>query len=130
MSKTILSNKTLKVCCQQGKTLQTISLLAYLKESRGVRGPHIAIVPKSVVGNWIRELHRWCPSIRAVRMGGTKEERQNFIKHHLHGGFDVLVTSYEGFLREKSKLGKVKWHYLIIDEVKIMIVLYNPFADS
>ena len=33
-----------------GKTLQTISFLAYLREGRGVRGPHIVIVPKSVVG--------------------------------------------------------------------------------
>ncbi len=33
-----------------GKTLQTISFLAYLREGRGVRGQHIVIVPKSVVG--------------------------------------------------------------------------------
>lgn len=92
-------------------------MLAYLRESRGVKGPHIAIVPKSVVGNWIREVNRWCPAIHAVRMGGTKQERDDFVKNHLHGHFDVLVTSYEGFLREKSKLAKVKWHYLIIDEV-------------
>lgn len=37
-----------------GKTLQTISLLAYLREGRGIRGPHIVVVPKSVVGNWIK----------------------------------------------------------------------------
>ena len=107
----------------QGKTLQTISMLAYLRETRGVQGPHITIVPKSVVGNWMRELHMWCPSIRAVRMGGTKDERKHFVSNYLDksktGGkikFDVLVTSYEGFLREKSKLAKVAWQYLIIDE--------------
>jgi SWI/SNF-related matrix-associated actin-dependent regulator of chromatin subfamily A member 5 len=33
-----------------GKTLQTISFLAYLREGRGVKGQHIVIVPKSVVG--------------------------------------------------------------------------------
>lgn len=105
-----------------GKTLQTISFLAYLREGRGVKGPHIVIVPKSVVGNWIREFKKWCPSIRAIRMGGTKEERLIFEKEHLPkdsaGKFkwDVLVTSYEGILREKSKLGKIAWRYLIIDE--------------
>ena len=38
-----------------GKTLQTISFLAYLREGRGVKGQHIVIVPKSVVGEsfWI-----------------------------------------------------------------------------
>lgn len=106
-----------------GKTLQTISLLAYLRESRGVKGPHICVVPKSVVGNWIREFKKWCPVIRAVRMGGTKDERQKFITQELPPDpvtgkrkFDVLVTSYEGILKEKGKLGKVEWKYLIIDE--------------
>jgi SWI/SNF-related matrix-associated actin-dependent regulator of chromatin subfamily A member 5 len=106
-----------------GKTLQTISLLAYLRESRGVRGPHMVIVPKSVVGNWIREFRRWCPSIKAIRMGGTKDERLKFVTEDLpvdpttgKRKFDVLVTSYEGLLKEKGKLGKIEWRYLIIDE--------------
>ena len=34
----------------RGKTLQTISLLAYLRETRGMKGPHLIVVPKSVVG--------------------------------------------------------------------------------
>ena len=106
-----------------GKTLQTISFLAYLREFRGVKGPHIVIVPKSVVGNWIREFKKWCPSIRAVRMGGTKEERLRFETEHLPKDpvtgkhkWDVLVTSYEGLLKMKGKLGKIAWKYLIIDE--------------
>lgn len=32
-----------------GKTLQSISVLAYLREDRGIKGPHIVIVPKSTV---------------------------------------------------------------------------------
>ena len=106
-----------------GKTLQTISLLAYLRESRGVRGPHIVIVPKSVVGNWIREFKKWCPCIKAIRMGGTKDERIRFVTKDLpldpntgKHRFDVVVTSYEGFLKEKGKLSKIDWNYLIIDE--------------
>lgn len=106
-----------------GKTLQTISLLAYLRESRGVRGPHLVIVPKSVVGNWIREIKRWCPCLRAIRMGGTKDERMIVVAEHLpldpatgKHKFDVLVTSYEGFLKEKGKLSRIPWNYLIIDE--------------
>ena len=106
-----------------GKTLQTISLLAYLRESRGVRGPHLIIVPKSVVGNWIRECKKWCPVLKAIRMGGTRDEREIFIKRDYpidpqtgKRKFDVLVTSYEGFLKEKGRLGKINWKYLIIDE--------------
>jgi SWI/SNF-related matrix-associated actin-dependent regulator of chromatin subfamily A member 5 len=106
-----------------GKTLQTISLLAYLRESRGVRGPHLIIVPKSVVGNWIREVKKWCPVLKAIRMGGTKEEREIFIKRDYQPDpatgkhrFDILVTSYEGFMKEKGRLGRIGWKYLIIDE--------------
>ena len=106
-----------------GKTLQTISLLAYLRESRGVRGPHMVVVPKSVVGNWIREFKKWCPAIKAVKMGGTKAERQVFLTDHLpvdpktgKHKFDVVVTSYEGLLKEKGKFGKIPWKYLVIDE--------------
>jgi SWI/SNF-related matrix-associated actin-dependent regulator of chromatin subfamily A member 5 len=102
-----------------GKTLQTISLLAYLRESRGVTGPHLCIVPKSVTGNWIREFRKWCPAIRAVKMGGTKEERQKFIDIDLpidpttgRSRFDVLVTSYEGLLKEKGRLSKIHWRYV------------------
>ncbi|GAX28328.1 SWI/SNF-related matrix-associated actin-dependent regulator of chromatin subfamily A member 5 [Fistulifera solaris] len=108
-----------------GKTLQTISMLAYLREGRGVKGPHLVIVPKSVVGNWMREFKKWCPVIRTIRMGGTKEERQRFLANgfapdangkHTVPKFDALVTSYEGLLKEKGRLSKVAWQYVIIDE--------------
>ena len=106
-----------------GKTLQTISLLAYLREARGVKGPHLVIVPKSVVGNWIKEFRKWCPSIKAVRMGGTKEERmharEEFLKPDPTSGkykFDALICSYEAVRKEKTSLGRIPWKYLIIDE--------------
>ena len=106
-----------------GKTLQTISLLAYLRESRGIRGPHIVIVPKSVVGNWMKEFKKWCPQIKAIKMLGTKEERKRVTTVELPPDaktgkhrFDVLITSYEGVLKEKSSISKVHWRYLIIDE--------------
>ena len=106
-----------------GKTLQTISLLAYLREARGVHGPHLVVVPKSVVGNWIREIKKWCPAIKAIRMLGNKMDRARIMKKEFPPDpttgkrkFDVLVTSYEGILKEKSNLSQVKWQYLIIDE--------------
>lgn len=97
-------------------------MLAYLRESRGVNGPHLVIVPKSVLGNWIREFNQWCPVIKAVRMGGTKAERKHFVDNYFSKDgklkFDVLVTSYEAMLKEKGRLGRISWKYLIIDEGK------------
>lgn len=36
-----------------GKTLQTLSLIAYLHETHGVKGPHLLICPLSVLGAWM-----------------------------------------------------------------------------
>lgn len=99
-----------------GKTLQSISLLAYLREARGIEGPHIIIVPKSTTGNWMRELKRWCPSIRAFKFMGSKEERAIQRETVMKQDFDALVLSYEVAIIEKAVLQKIKWKYLLIDE--------------
>lgn len=58
-----------------GKTLQTISLVAYLHEYRGIKGPHIVIVPKSTLGNWMNEFRRFCPVIKTIKFHGNAEDR-------------------------------------------------------
>lgn len=60
-----------------GKTLQTISLLGYLHEFRGITGPHMVVAPKSTLGNWMREIQRFCPILHAVKFLGNPEERVN-----------------------------------------------------
>lgn len=99
-----------------GKTLQSISLLAYLREERGMTGPHLIIVPKSTVGNWMRELSRWCPSINAFKFMGSKEERAELRPAVVKLKFDVLVLSYEVAIIERPILQKILWKYLLIDE--------------
>lgn len=99
-----------------GKTLQSISLLAYLREARGIEGPHIIIVPKSTTGNWMRELKRWCPSIRAFKFMGSKDERAVQRETVVKRDFDALVLSYEVAIIEKAVLQKIKWKYMLIDE--------------
>lgn len=100
-----------------GKTLQTISFLCYLKEVRDVEGPHLVIVPKSTLTNWINEFKKWVPSMKVVSIHGTKEERAEQIEKDLvAGNFNVLVTTYEIVTIEKSVLKKFHWRYLIIDE--------------
>ncbi|CAL8460870.1 g401 [Coccomyxa elongata] len=100
-----------------GKTLQTISLLGYLQEYRGIHGPHMVIVPKSTLHNWINEFRKWCPSIRAVKFHGNQDERA-YQKEQIVavGKFDVVVTSYEMVIKEKNHFKKFHWRYIIIDE--------------
>ena len=58
-----------------GKTLQTIALLGYMKHHRNVPSPHLIIAPKSTLSNWMAELKRWVPSLRAVNLIGDKAKR-------------------------------------------------------
>jgi len=100
-----------------GKTLQTISLLAYLREYRGITGPHMIIVPKSTLHNWLAEFRRWCPVIKAVKFHGNAEQRQHQKDTLIQPGkFDVVVTSYEMVIKEKNHWKKFHWRYIIIDE--------------
>ncbi|KAJ6848530.1 putative chromatin-remodeling complex ATPase chain isoform X1 [Iris pallida] len=100
-----------------GKTLQTISLLAYLHEFRGITGPHMVVAPKSTLGNWMNEIRRFCPILRAVKLLGTQDERKNIRENLLVAGkFDVCVTSFEMAIKEKTTLKRFSWRYVIIDE--------------
>ncbi|XP_024022650.1 ISWI chromatin-remodeling complex ATPase CHR11 [Morus notabilis] len=100
-----------------GKTLQTISLLGYLHEFRGVTGPHMVVAPKSTLGNWMNEIRRFCPILRAVKFLGNPDERKHIREELLVAGkFDICVTSFEMAIKEKTTLRRFTWRYIIIDE--------------
>ncbi|KAJ6719719.1 SNF2/RAD54 HELICASE FAMILY [Salix purpurea] len=100
-----------------GKTLQTISLLGYLREFRGISGPHMVVAPKSTLGNWMNEIRRFCPVLRAVKFLGNPDDRKHIREELLVAGkFDVCVTSFEMAIKEKTTLRRFSWRYIIIDE--------------
>lgn len=41
-----------------------------------VYGPHIILLPKSVLGNWKLEFKRFCPSVRVLLLSGSKVRSQ------------------------------------------------------
>jgi SWI/SNF-related matrix-associated actin-dependent regulator of chromatin subfamily A member 5 len=49
--------------------------MGYLHEFRGIKGPHMVVAPKSTLGNWMNEIRRFCPILRAVKFLGNPEER-------------------------------------------------------
>ena len=100
-----------------GKTLQTISFVAYLKHNLGIPGPHLLVVPKSTFQNWMREFKQWTPDINIVILTCTKEEGTDIIVNQLIlQDFEVCITSYELCLIEKSAFKKFSFKYIIIDE--------------
>ena len=100
-----------------GKTLQTIALLGFMKHFKNINGPHMVLVPKTTLANWMNEFKRWCPTVRAVCLIGDQDTRNKFIRDTMMpGGWDVCVTSYEMVIRERSVFKKFNWKYLVIDE--------------
>lgn len=100
-----------------GKTLQTISFLGYLKHIRDIPGPHLVVVPKSTLNNWLSEFTKWIPDFDAFVFHGDKETRAKLIKERLSPKkFEICITSYEICMMEKLQFKRIQWQYLIIDE--------------
>ncbi len=53
-----------------------IAFLSYLKYERGIPGPHLIVVPLSVMSAWMAEFKRWSPGMRVVRYHGPLAERR------------------------------------------------------
>jgi SNF2 family DNA or RNA helicase len=51
------------------------SVMPPLQDNLNVKGPHLVVVPLSVLSNWMIEFERFCPSMRCVRFHGPKVER-------------------------------------------------------
>lgn len=80
-----------------GKTCQVIAFLAYLKEQGITHGPHLVVAPGSTLENWIREIKRFCPSLRLEPYYGKHTERpeQQMKINDSINDIDIIVTTYD-----------------------------------
>ena len=100
-----------------GKTIQTISLVAYLMEKKRNNGPYLIIVPLSTVSNWKDEFDRWTPDISVVVYQGNQHRRKQLWTSKVKSAkFNVLLTTFDFVMRDKSRLSRINWNFLIIDE--------------
>ena len=104
-----------------GKTIQTISLLAYLACERGIWGPHLIVVPTSVMLNWEMEFKKWAPAFKLLTYFGTAKERklkrQGWSKPN---AFHVCITTYRLITQDARVFRRKKWKYLILDEAHMI----------
>ncbi|KAF8768478.1 Helicase domino like protein [Argiope bruennichi] len=102
-----------------GKTIQTISMLAHLACEKGVWGPHLIVVPTSVMLNWEMEFKKWCPAFKILTYYGTpKERKQKRVGWTKFNAFHVCITSYKLVVQDHQSFRRKKWKYLILDEAQ------------
>lgn len=109
-----------------GKTIQTIAFLAGLRHSRlhipgdsftGL-GPVLLVCPTTVMHQWVREFHSWCPPLRVAILhesGSFAGNKESLVKQITKEN-GVLVTSYACVTKLSGSLLKHDWHYVILDE--------------
>ena len=99
-----------------GKTIQTIALLGYLY-LKNDNLTHLIIVPKVTIKNWEREINKWLPKIKLLFFYGDKEERRILADHTIREShYDIILTTFECSMKEKTALATINYEYLIIDE--------------
>ncbi|GKU05675.1 adenosinetriphosphatase [Fusarium langsethiae] len=100
-----------------GKTIQTIALLAHLACTHEVWGPHLVVVPTSVMLNWEMEFKKWCPGFKILAYYGSQEERKRKRQGWNNDDvWNVCITSYQLVLQDQQVFKRRRWHYMILDE--------------
>ncbi|MCK4608979.1 MAG: DEAD/DEAH box helicase [Gammaproteobacteria bacterium] len=93
-----------------GKTVQAIALL--LKQSS--KGPSLVVAPTSVCHNWLLEINRFAPTLKAHIF--ADHDRGKLIKNVAKK--EVVICSY-GLLQSSIELLKqVDWQVVVLDEAQ------------
>jgi superfamily II DNA or RNA helicase len=83
----------------------------------------LVVAPTSVVTNWMREVERFAPHLRAVAWTGPDREKR---LHEVEGA-DILITSYALLRRDEDFLQKYDFAYVILDEAQN---IKNPLSAT
>jgi non-specific serine/threonine protein kinase len=109
-----------------GKTLQAICLLAAIQDGHikaaaaGVKGPHLVVVPTSLLFNWEQELARFAPGLTVHVYSGS--ERTFDAKDG-----EVVITTYGLIRRDIERLERMAFHVIVFDEAQ---AVKNIQADT
>jgi len=97
-----------------GKTLQVITLLQKLKDEGALASAHpgLIVVPTGLVTNWQQEIARFAPSLSVFTYHGPQRHLKDF------KNVEILLTTYGVLRSDVTKLKKLPWLAVIIDEAQ------------
>uniref|UniRef100_A0A915PHJ3 Chromodomain-helicase-DNA-binding protein 1 n=1 Tax=Setaria digitata TaxID=48799 RepID=A0A915PHJ3_9BILA len=105
-----------------GKTIQSISFLSVLYHKYQLYGTFLVVVPLSTMASWQREFETWAPALNVVTYVGDVTSRdlirqfEMFVQSTKRLKVNVVLTTYEILLKDKSFLGSFEWAVLAVDE--------------
>lgn len=108
-----------------GKTVQVVALLLLAKREADP-GPHLLVLPASLIGNWQAELARFAPSLRLLIAHPSVTPAKTlatFGPGQLRD-IDVVMTSYGTLIRQPWLLD-TRWSIAVLDEAQ---AIKNPGA--
>ena len=106
-----------------GKTAQSAAALAFMRQFLGL-GPFLVVAPLTTLGHWAREVSSWT-GLDVVSYVGSAADRAvcraaDWFRADAPSrpSFDVLLTSYEIMLKDKSFLTdkRLPWAAVVVDE--------------
>ena len=99
-----------------GKTIEVLALLQSRRFGRKKqdRRPSLAVVPKTLVHNWIDEARRFTPGLEVFEWTG-KDRGERWEKA---GPVDLIVTTYGTLRRDIETLRTLELDYAILDEAQ------------
>ena len=102
-----------------GKTIQTIAFLGHLALEKEMWGPHLIVVPTSVMLNWEMEIKKWFPAFKVlVYYGSQKDRKLKRVGWTKQNAFHICITSYKLVIQDHSSFRRFKWQYFILDEAQ------------
>ena len=97
-----------------GKTIQVLAMLQKRRARRLAKAPSLAIVPRSLVFNWIQEAEKFTPRLRVLDYTGPARHglRETFRDH------DLVITTYGTLRTDIGELAQFSFDYIILDEAQ------------
>ena len=95
-----------------GKTIQVLALLQRRRYRRQAKGPALAVVPRSLVFNWIQEAAKFTPRLKVLDYTGPGRHslREKFAE------YDLIITTYGTLRTDITELTNFEFDYVMLDE--------------